>query len=298
MKDPYILRQGDKSPMVKIFKSLLNEVVKPSPKIVENEVFDLKTHSTVLMFKRRYELYRIVTLGDGEQVRVYDGIVMTRIWRQIGLLITETRRKEVAGRDQALYNILSGVAFARVVPEYGEAATLCDRKLARLFGGQGAVFAGNGFEPQGMPGYRTSSDRYRGADFPGTVPEHLSITGHLYGSSDGKMVTGVYIPSGYTYLGAMATSRGKAEDGHSFYYKQLGKLTDITLHIAHVANFKIQPNDKNAAESVRIGSIGGRGGRANDKDKPYIHCHFALHKGRGYNEDRRISFADLCAAVD
>lgn len=181
-------------------------------------------------------------------------------------------------------------------PPYNEARKASDLRIAEIFGGEGAVAAANGYEPMGLPGYKSELHRWRGA-LPGGPPGHLETHMHLYGSSDGKGVTPIYLPEGFVYLGAMTTAAGKAEGGHSFYFRKLGKLRNVTMHVFHVDDFEIKRNVRNDAGSIRIGNVGGPGGRPvpgarpADLERPYIHAHFTLHKGRGFNRSRVIPFA-------
>ena len=164
---------------------------------------------------------------------------------------------------------------------YDAARQQCDRQLAGMFGGQGAVAAGNGFEPAGMPGYS------------GNFRDHLVGSMHLYGSSDGHGVTNVYIPPGFTYLGR--NPGGLDQDSHMFHYRRLGSLRNVTLIVTHLADFRIDSTDTNASGSIRVGTIGGAEGRAiydpnNPNQGPYVHSHLAIMRGRG-NTGNRVAFA-------
>jgi hypothetical protein len=56
-----------------------------------------------------------------------------------------------------------------------------------------------------------------------------------------------------------------------FYYPRLGRLTDVTLAVFHVADFQL--SDEGAR--VRIGNIGGRGGSIGT----YKHSHIEFYRG-------------------
>lgn len=168
------------------------------------------------------------------------------------------------------------------VPEYDEARAKNDLHLAALFGGEGAVAAGNGFEPLGQwsPGQRL----YRGD--PGGHG-HLDRVMHVYGSNDGNSPAALYIPPGFKYLGPMTSENGRENGGHTFHYRTLGTQKDVYLLVFHVKDFKIDRQDRNAAGSIRIGDIGGPGGGPVDPEHPgkhngqefrYLHSHLAIQK--------------------
>lgn len=165
-------------------------------------------------------------------------------------------------------------------PEYDDARAKNDLHLARLFGGESAVAAGNGFEPVNM--WHDGKRQYRGD--PGGRG-HLDHDLHVYGSDDGNASTGLYIPPGFKYLGPMTTENGRENGGHTFFYKKLGTQRDVYLLTFHVKDFEIDRADRNGAGSIRIGDIGGPGGAPYDLDNPpkrngevslYLHAHLAI----------------------
>ena len=153
-------------------------------------------------------------------------------------------------------------------PTYTQAMVDSDLKLAAIFGGPGAVAAANGFEPVGLA---SQYPLYRG-DIIGEDGQkrrgHLSYAMHLYGSVDGTGATDVYVPSGFTAHSSTPTPTDAAV---TFYYPQLGNLTDVTLVVFHVANFQLSE----AAGRVRIGNIGGPGGSISC----YRHAHLEIYHG-------------------
>ncbi len=166
-----------------------------------------------------------------------------------------------------------------------EAQRKCDQNLASIFGGQGSVAAGSGFEPPKMPG---REDSFRGG--PGG---HLNSSMHLYGSENGYGEGGVYIPAGGRYIGRNPYS---SEDSYMFYYSRLGNARNVTLVTSHVDNFSA-PRGTTTGRT-RIGDIGGAGGRSPDDPNnrfnkgPYIHAHLSIRQGRGYT-NRTLSFFDV-----
>lgn len=170
--------------------------------------------------------------------------------------------------------VLPGVAMAKRVPSnalapiYTQAMVDSDSKLAAIFGGPGAVAAANGFEPVGLgsqyPLYRGDIIGEDGQKHRG----HLSYAMHLYGSEDGTGATDVYVPNGFTSHSSTPTPTDAAV---TFYYPQLGNLTDVTLVVFHVANFQLSYEEGR----VRIGNIGGPGGSI----ACYRHSHLEFYHG-------------------
>jgi RHS repeat-associated protein len=150
----------------------------------------------------------------------------------------------------------------------------CDEKLAAIFGGQGAVAAGSGYEPSGMTGPQGS---------PNFRP-HVYRTLHIYGNETATSVTGVYAPAG----GGIPFSRENVAPGagsYGIYYNQLGNAHNVTLVISHVADYT---NPGRITSRTQIGNIGGPGGNSGGQ-YPYIHSHLAILDSRGPN----LSFVDV-----
>jgi RHS repeat-associated protein len=172
-----------------------------------------------------------------------------------------------------------------VGPNVDYQGTECDRKVASLFGGEGAVAAASGFDPP-------RPDR-------GTNNPHLIDKAHLYGSADGRQNTSIYIAEGFKPLGLL-----NAQDSiYGFYYATLGSQKNVTLIVMHVANYVI---GKAAGGRVSIGQTGGPGGTNNLTDAQttaagigfYNHAHLEVFRGRGFPkvQDRsakRIPFGDV-----
>src|SRR6185503_9448701 len=140
-----------------------------------------------------------------------------------------------------------------VVQEYTTEMSASDQVLAQMFGGPGAVAAGNGFEPAGLA---LSYPLYRGdiiGDDGILRAGHLSHAMHLYGSPDGRGDSPLYVPPGFISHSSEPTPTDAAV---LFYYPKLGNLTDVTLAVFHVAEFQIIPE----GDRIRIGKIGGPGG--------------------------------------
>jgi hypothetical protein len=178
-----------------------------------------------------------------------------------------------------------------VTPDYTAGMARSDKELAEIFGGPGAVAAGNGFESDGLA---EQYPRYRGdlMAFDGRLLRgHLSYAMHLYGNSEGTGESALYVPAGFTSHSSEPTPTDAAV---TFFYPRLGNLTNVTLAVFHVANFAIQrgtecgtgvspvtgaPNHDRTPTSdharIRIGSIGGPGGSA----AIYKHSHIEFYRG-------------------
>lgn len=163
---------------------------------------------------------------------------------------------------------------AKVVPgnatvhEYTPEMEMSDKMLARIFGGPQAIAAANGFEPAGLateyPLYRGDTVGDDGIQRRG----HLSSAMHLYGSPDGKSISPLYVPSGFTQHSDQPSPTDAVV---LFYYPKLGNLKDVTLAVFHVADFQISYE----GERVRIGNIGGPGGSSS----AYKHSHIEFYRG-------------------
>jgi hypothetical protein len=155
-----------------------------------------------------------------------------------------------------------------VTPSYTEVMAATDRMLAIIFGGSGAVAAANGFEPEGLahqyPLYRGDIVANDGRILRG----HLSYAMHLYGSQDGTAETEIYVPLGFISHSNEPTATDAVV---TFYYPRIGNLTEVTLAVFHVANFRLS----NEAGRVRIGKIGGAGGSI----ASYKHSHLEFYRG-------------------
>jgi len=155
-----------------------------------------------------------------------------------------------------------------VVGAYTDEMAVSDKLLAQIFGGPTAVAGANGFEP---PGLAAMYPFYRG-DIIGDDGRirlgHLSHAMHLYGSPDGKGDSPLYVPPGFTLH---SNEPSPTDAAVLFYYPTLGNLTDVTLAVFHVADFKIVPE----GDRVRIGNIGGPGGSS----PLYKHSHIEFYRG-------------------
>jgi hypothetical protein len=155
-----------------------------------------------------------------------------------------------------------------LVREYTSEMAACDKLLAQIFGGPDAVAGANGFEPAGLA---ASYPLYRGdvvGDDGKVRRGHLSYAMHLYGSPDGRGDSPLYVPAGFA---SHSNEVSPTDAAVTFYYPQLGKLSDVTLAVFHVADFQITSE----GDRVRIGSIGGPGGSST----LYKHSHIEFYKG-------------------
>jgi len=155
-----------------------------------------------------------------------------------------------------------------ISPKYTDAMAHSDSSLANIFGGAGATAAANGFEPAGLG---NQYPLYRGdlIGDDGVVRRgHLSFAMHLYGSADGTGAMSLYVPAGFT---RHSNEPSPTDAAVTFFYPRLGNLTNVTLAVFHVANFKLEVE----GERVKIGDIGGRGGSV----ASYKHSHIEFYRG-------------------
>jgi hypothetical protein len=176
-------------------------------------------------------------------------------------------------------------SFLCLIPQNSsQQQTLCETKLAGMFGGPGAIMRTR-YDADGQ--YRGRNPelvaRVRGntAQIGTSVfdAEHLYNFPHLSGNLAGTQNTGVYVPAGFDPRSVTGPTLGDAIV--TLYYPSV----DFTLAMFHVGNFGIKSTDRNEAGSIRIGTTGGPGGSSADIDpsRPNLHSHFELWNGRaGY----------------
>jgi hypothetical protein len=171
-------------------------------------------------------------------------------------------------------SLTSVPAFPKHIPSNATKASYTvqmaasDLTLAAIFGDAGTIAAANGFEP---PQLGSQYPLYRGdliGDDGRLRRGHLSFAMHLYGSADGRGESTLYIPAGFTSNSSMPTPIDAAV---TFYYPRLGRLTNVTLAVFHIANFQLS----NEGDRVRIGNIGGPGGSVGT----YRHSHIEFYSG-------------------
>jgi hypothetical protein len=196
-----------------------------------------------------------------------DTVNVTRTWT-VGAVIETARPRKVSYAHASGFGRAKAVPTNAITPNYSVEMASCDRMLAGIFGGPGAVGAANGFEPVGLANqYPIYRGDIRGSD--GAVHRgHLSYAMHLYGSVDGTGETPLYVPAGFTSHSATPTPTDAAV---TFFYPRLGNLENVTLAVFHIANFQIS----NEGDRVRIGNIGGPGGSYSF----YKHSHIEFYRG-------------------
>jgi hypothetical protein len=193
------------------------------------------------------------------------GAKMKRTWAVADVRLLKLR---------TLVSGISGSGFAKHIPSnatrpgYTTEMAAEDLTLAAIFGGPGGIAAANGFEPTQLgnqyPLYRGDLIGDDGALRRG----HLSFAMHLYGNAQGTGELALYVPAGFTSHTLVPTPTDAAV---MFYYPRLGRLTDVTLAVFHVADFQLR--DEGAR--VCIGNIGGRGGSVGT----YKHSHIEFYRG-------------------
>lgn len=298
-----ILRLQTQHKYIKLLKKFLNELVAPPRNLPLDDVFDEKTLQAVVAFKVQWasRVYHAPNL-------VYDGTVTAGTWAMVGRALDNSillKSLREFSKDYELRSLLLGMDdINRVYKGYYSAEMeACDAKIASIFGGENAIAAANGFEPDSLAIIRATLDRqfryFRGdTSNNGKIDiGHLSVEAmHLYGSTDGTrfsvdatVFTDLYIPDGFR--GSEKSPKefkrkpGPNQASLDFYYPKLANYRDVTLLVSHIKNFKL------VKEGIRwhIGQIGGKGGTGQN----YIHAHLDLFKGDvGITGPRnRLSFA-------
>ncbi len=205
-----------------------------------------------------YKESRLISLT---QSWMEQSVGRTKTWGVAGL-------EEADAVEQVKYSHSKNVPSNAITLEYTDEMAASDSVFARTFGSPDAVAAGNGFEPAGLVG---SYPFYRGDTIgdDGIVRRgHLSWSIHVYGSADGTKDSALYVPAGFV---EHSLKPSPTDAVVTFYYPKLGKLTDVTIVVFHVADFKVMRE----GERVRIGKIGGPGGSA-----PYYkHSHIEFYRG-------------------
>jgi len=132
----------------------------------------------------------------------------------------------------------------------------CDKKIAAIFGGAGAV-AATVNEPSTLQHPSAGTDRY----------DHLAGNGvfHLYTNAQGTEATvGLYAPAGFTGRPATGTVYQGENDSHpgevNYNYERFTYRGGLQISFVHAGNPGVKPNDRNAMGSIRVGNIGGPGG--------------------------------------
>lgn len=237
------LRFQDRHKFVRQLKKYLNELVKPSPNLPDDDLLDRATVKAIVDFKIQWSLKNHTSLstltGKGE-ADIYT-------WAFVGKALgSERLRRELIGiKDYELRTLLLGMdGSALGVKYYTPDMETCDAKIASILGGKNAIAAANGFEPEGLviqnivAFYRgdTLNPYTNGTEIVGAG--HLSrYIMHLYGSPDGtrigvdgKTYTDIYLPDGFEIKkDTFNQTPTPTQSVVHFYYKKLGKIEDATI---------------------------------------------------------------------
>lgn len=194
-------------------------------------------------------------------------VKMIRSWNP-AISTHENLRYETSLERAPRFGLAKSLPTNAMISAYSVEMAECDRMLARIFGGPGAVAAANSFEPAALSGqYPIYRGDLRGSD--GVLRRgHLSFAMHLYGSEDGTATTPLYVPTGFT---SHTTTPTPTDAAITFFYPRLGNFSNVTLAVFHVADFAI----KEESGRIRIGNIGGRGGSF----ELYKHSHIEFYRG-------------------
>jgi len=181
----------------------------------------------------------------------------------------------------------AGSTYTSGKSTYTFRAARCDNQLAGIFGAPGAIAAANGFDADGkVSGHLNPNDIY--GKFM-----------HIYASRELKGITSVFIPENGTLTAKLSDNT----DTYQFHYSNLQGKKSVKINASHIQEFPIEKRVKalqtamrrrnsranidlkikveqisslrNAAGSIFIGFIGGRGGEAN-LDGIGTHSHFVI----------------------
>ena len=165
----------------------------------------------------------------------------------------------------------------------------CDKRLARIFGGLGAIVGSTHdpgtlglFSKSNPPDFRAQRPPEHGPapyDNPNKNSSNRGGIIHIYGNAEGTSKdTGLYAPSGGNIGPIETTSGGNVQ-------RRVNYSTGLTITFVHVI-----PNggsDKNSMGSERIGNIGGPDGGS----PGYLHTHivfFSNFKDRVRVDPRKV----------
>jgi hypothetical protein len=145
----------------------------------------------------------------------------------------------------------------------------CDKRIAAIFGGPGAV-ATTVNEPSTVQHPAAGRNRF----------DHLAGSGtfHLYTNAQGTEATvGLYTPPGFIGRPATGTVYQGRNDPNpgavNYNYERFTYRGGLQISFIHAGNPGINRNDRNAMGSIRVGNIGGPGGGG----AGYNHTHVNLY---------------------
>lgn len=265
-----------------ILKKYLNLLVKPNPNLPINNVFDIPTERAIRNFKKQFNRLRGLWI-------VEDGTITVNLWRFIyqelqGVMGGVWVKEEINNlRDVELINLLLGVPSS----EYTESISSCDKKLAELFGGKGAIVMSI-VEPKelkkGNGSPRDFAGKSRGYGHNAIPCNELVGTNdrggiiHIYANEQGLSAdVDLYVPAGFKQIyevkvGNHVEKLLPKEDNQKYFYSDAMKLYIVFSHVKTDGVIRI--GTKKANGSVKIGNVGGPRGYA--PDGSYFHTHIAF----------------------
>lgn len=261
-------------------KLWLNELVVPHPGLTPNNLFDQKIKKAIVDFKSQYNRKNLL------KPLPLDAVVNAELWAAIGISLGEKRVNEEIGklRDKLLIRMLQReLDFG-----YTEAMKICDKKLADIFGGEGAVVA-TVFEPRDL---RHADGGLRHVYISPRPEAHSAIPrndiknwhergGIIHGYTNAQGLpadVGLYAPKGFGRFYEVKDEKGKAvklvpgkDNTHHFYSEE----KKLYVNFAHVKTEGVNGiGTKKQNGSIKIGNIGGPGGDGGDG---YVHSHLAFY---------------------
>lgn len=273
-------------------KRYLNIILNLSPPLAEDSVFDQQTAQAIIEVKK-------ISNKTFTYEMVVDETITFSLWNTINNLLNRIKGwqwllNEYKIIPLRIYDLLNGKIF----PLYTDEMKACDQKLAKIFGGEGAVVATifDPFElrfPDGSLDSLAGKPRSHGHS---AVPANEMIGQidrggiiHLYANEQGLAGNvGVYVPVGFKRLREIKDVNGKlvpAISGKNNLLIYYSKERNLYICYAHVETKKVTGiGTKNKYGSIKIGNIGGPGGKSPFSDSngkflgyKYFHVHIAFY---------------------
>lgn len=193
--------------------------------------------------------------------------------------------KELKTSDIEFKNLILGISFIKEFNKMKE----CDEKLAKIFGGDGAVVATiyDPLELKNPDGTKHSSAGKARPLSHSVIPWNgrLDVTNkggviHLYTNEQGLPDNvGVYAPQGFAEIKEVNVGNKPVKllpkgDNQKYFYNS-NNANPIYIVYAHVKTLGAKGiGTKRNDGAVRIGDIGGPGGYNNGS---YVHCHIVFY---------------------
>jgi len=281
----------------------LNEILKLDPPLKESNTFDNELGKVILQFIARYNV-----LYAAQKLPVA-AVVTNELFAAVGVMLGEQRLREEVEKlkltEPIVVKQLQGQPLTATVA-YTENLAACDRKIAALFGGDGA-------EAATVVDIAIVNGQFKGRTSERS--DHLYKNGvfHLYTDAKGSdKQVGLFVPKGAKFVPPNRKTAGEVQDesgnwNSDFTFRfDTGRYKGVTIIFVHVAGtyggkyggaylgkeFINAKNELIGAEnktktSIQIGYIGGLGGKSGD-GLLYRPCHIVVKKNGVRIDPRKI----------